>query len=120
MHETGIAWDILEAAAQRAAQAGEPLTRVGVRLGEMSGVVAASLEFAFDALKAQAGVPQAELVIESVPVEALCPRCGSRRTPEGELVLWCPDCGSPMTLCSGEQMDLAWIEVEESSGAAAG
>jgi len=111
VHETGIAWSILETAKQEAARAGTPLTAVGVRLGEMSGVVEEALRFAFDALRAEAGVPEAALVIEPIPVEALCPGCGSTRRPEGELILWCPDCGSPMRVVSGEQMEIAWIEV---------
>jgi hydrogenase nickel incorporation protein HypA/HybF len=111
VHETGIAWSILETAKQEAARAGAPLTAVGVRLGEMSGVVGEALSFAFEALRAEAGVPEAALVIEPIPVEALCPGCGSTRRPEGELILWCPDCGSPMRVVSGEQMEIAWIEV---------
>jgi hydrogenase nickel incorporation protein HypA/HybF len=111
VHETGIAWEILETAKQEAARAGSPLIAVGVRLGELSGVVGEALCFAFDALKGEAGVPEADLVIEPIPVEALCPSCGSTRTPEGDLVLWCTDCGSPMRIVSGEQMEIAWIEV---------
>lgn len=111
VHETGIAWSILETAKNEAARAGAPLTAVGVRLGEMSGVVAEALCFAFDALKAEAGVAEAELVVERVLVEALCPQCGSTTRPEGELILWCPECGSPMRIVAGEQMELAWIEV---------
>ena len=116
MHETGIAWSILETAKNEAARAGGPLTGVGVRLGEMSGVVAEALCFAFDALKAEAGVADAELVVEGVPVEALCPQCGSTTRPEGELILWCPGCGSPMRIVSGEQMEIAWIEVQTGAG----
>ena len=120
MHETGIAWDILETARQEAARAGAPLATVGVRLGEMSGVFEEALRFAFEALRAEAGVPEAALVIEPIPVEALCPGCGSTRRPEGELILWCPDCGSPMRVVSGEQMEIAWIEVAGVEDATAG
>jgi hydrogenase nickel incorporation protein HypA/HybF len=115
VHETGIAWSILETATAEAARAGGPLAMVGVRLGEMSGVVAEALSFAFDALKVEAGVPDAALVVENVPVEALCPQCGSTTRPEGELILWCPECGSPMRIVSGEQMEIAWIEVHASA-----
>jgi hydrogenase nickel incorporation protein HypA/HybF len=120
VHETGIAWDILETARQEAARAGAPLATVGVRLGEMSGVFEEALRFAFEALRAEAGVPEAALVIEPIPVEALCPGCGSTRRPEGELILWCPDCGSPMRVVSGEQMEIAWIEVAGVEDATAG
>jgi hydrogenase nickel incorporation protein HypA/HybF len=120
VHETGIAWSILETARQEAARAGAPLATVGVRLGEMSGVVGEALSFAFEALRAEAGVPEAELVIEPIPVEALCPGCGSTRRPEGDLILWCPDCGSPMRVVSGEQMEIAWIEVAGVENGAAG
>ncbi len=115
MHETGIAWDVLETAKQAAVRAGGPLATVCVRLGEMSGLVADSLSFAFDALKSQAGVPGARLVIEPIAVEAHCPKCGSKRLPEGELILWCMDCGTPMRVSSGEQMEIAWIEVDEAA-----
>lgn len=111
MHETGIAWEILETAKREAARAGSPLCAVGVRLGEMAGVVEEALCFAFDALKGEAGVPEACLVIEPIPVEALCPACGSTHRPEGDLILWCPACGSPMRIVSGEQMEIAWIQV---------
>ena len=119
MHETGIAWSILEMANREAARAGAPLSAVGVRLGEMSGVVEEALSFAFDALKADAGAAQAELVVERVAVEALCPHCGSTTRPEGELILWCPHCGSPMRIVSGEQMEIAWIEVHAPATAVA-
>ena len=117
MHETGIAWNIIETANQEAARAGSPLASVCVRLGEMSGVVAEALRFAFDALKSQAGAPEASLLIEPIAVEALCPRCGSRKLPEGELILWCAECGSPMRVCSGEQLEIAWIEVDDAGAA---
>ena len=117
MHETGIAWDILETARKEAARAGSRLSTVCVRLGEMSGVVAEALTFAFDALKSQAGVAEARLMIEPIPVEALCPQCGSNRLPEGELILWCMECGTPMRVCSGEQMEIAWIEVDDATPA---
>lgn len=120
MHETGIAWEILDTAKREAAQAGSPLNGVCVRLGEMSGVVAEALRFAFDALKNQCGVPEARLFIEPIEVEALCPRCGSSKLPEGELILWCAQCGTPMRVCSGEQMEIAWIEVEDVVAAAPG
>jgi Zn finger protein HypA/HybF involved in hydrogenase expression len=35
------------------------------------------------------------------------------------LILWCPDCGSPMRVVSGEQMEIAWIEVAGVEDAAA-
>jgi hydrogenase nickel incorporation protein HypA/HybF len=108
MHETSIAWEILETA--RRAAAGAELERVCVRLGGMSGVVEEALRFAFDALKPQAGAADAELVIERVAVEVLCPACGCRSRPEGDLVLWCPRCGAPMRVTSGEQLELAWVE----------
>jgi len=59
VHETGIAWSILETAKLEAARAGAPLATVGVHLGEMSGVVEEALRFAFEALRAEAGVPEA-------------------------------------------------------------
>jgi hydrogenase nickel incorporation protein HypA/HybF len=113
VHETGIAWEILESAQREAAQAGAPLVRVGVRLGALAGVVEEALLFAFDALKTEAGAPGATLFIERVAIEAECRFCGARSQPAAELILWCPECGKPMRVVEGEQMEMAWIEVDQ-------
>jgi hydrogenase nickel insertion protein HypA len=110
MHETGIAWEILQTARNEAEARSATLAAVGVRVGVMSGVVAASLEFAFDALKSEAGAPEATLTIENVGLEAHCPGCNTICRPEPDLVLWCPSCGSPLHVCAGEELELAWIE----------
>ena len=119
MHETGVAWSILETAKREAARNGGELARVGVRLGEMSGVVEEALRFAFEALRDDAGVAGAELEVERVAVEASCPECGCSQRPEGDLILWCPSCGAAMRITSGEQMELAWIELREGASPAA-
>ena len=113
MHETGIAWQILETAQHEAHQTGGALSRVGLRLGVMSGVVAEALEFSFDVLKEQAGAPQACLEIERIDLAAECTVCGSTVAPEREVLLLCPACGAAMRITAGEEMELAWIEVEE-------
>ena len=62
MHEAGIAAEILEIArAQAVAHGKARVAEVTVRVGDMSGVVAEALEFAFEALR---GCPALGAVLE--------------------------------------------------------
>jgi hydrogenase nickel incorporation protein HypA/HybF len=114
MHEAGIASSVLEIAEEEARKRGARSIRlVKMRVGEFSGVVADSLEFAFDALKVETMASEARLEIEPIPLVAWCPRCRVARQPESNLVLWCPECSSPLEVTSGQELDVAFIEIEE-------
>ncbi len=65
MHEVGIAMSILEAVRKEAAlhQPGRPV-KVGVRVGEMSGVDRDSLEFSFSAVVQGSGLEPLEIDIQ--------------------------------------------------------
>jgi hydrogenase nickel incorporation protein HypA/HybF len=65
MHEVGIAAGILEAVRTEAAMhhSGRP-TKVGIRLGEMSGVDPGSLAFCFEVLVKGSDLEPLELAIE--------------------------------------------------------
>ncbi len=65
MHEVGIAMSILDAVKKEAAlhQPGRPV-KVGLRVGEMSGVDPDSLAFSFQAVVAGSGLEPLELDIQ--------------------------------------------------------
>jgi len=65
MHELGIAADILDAVrAETAAHRPARAVKVGVRIGEMASVDAASLAFCFEALVKDSDLEPLELAIE--------------------------------------------------------
>lgn len=112
MHEAGIAASILEIA-ERQAQV-RPIMRVYLKLGELTGVVPDSLQFAFEALRTQTRCAQeAELEISIVPLSGHCPECDWTGQPERTYCLACPVCENPVTILTGREMQVEAIDVKE-------
>ena len=114
MHELGIASAILDAVRSEAGKRpGAHVTKVGVRIGALSGVEPEALSFGFDVLVQGTDLEPLALVIESVPRRQRCPACDiTFEVTEDNLV--CPRCSSgETTLAGGEELDLAYLEVED-------
>lgn len=114
MHEAGIAAQVLEVAlaeAQRNESAA--IKRIGVRVGALTGVVAEALEFAFEALRADTPAGGALLVVERIPLTGYCDDCATTIEVTGEVSLLCPRCETPLSVLTGRELDVAWIELEE-------
>jgi hydrogenase nickel incorporation protein HypA/HybF len=114
MHEVGIANSIIEAGQIEAARrAGSKLVRIGVRVGTLAGVDMDALRFAFTALVQGTGLDAVDFEIQSCPRRNRCLECDS----EFESALYsdpCPRCASERSiLVGGEELDLAYVEVEE-------
>lgn len=116
MHELALAQGILEAAEEALARAGRPqarVTKVRVRVGEVSGVQGELLANAF--LFARTGTPLAgaELAVENVAASFRCGSCRKtchRPTSEGV----CPGCGGrDLELTAGRELDVVELELEE-------
>ena len=72
MHELGIAESILDAVRKEAAmRPGCRIGKVGLRLGDLSGVDTESLSFCFDALVRDTDLEPLELAIDYVQGDAL-------------------------------------------------
>jgi hydrogenase nickel incorporation protein HypA/HybF len=113
MHETGIAAEILEIATAEAARHSQArVTEVTVRIGDMSGVVAEALEFAFEALR-QGAASQAKLEMKRIAVLARCEACAVETRPGADLVLWCESCGQPMKVLEGEELTVESVVLED-------
>ncbi|HNY40813.1 MAG TPA: hydrogenase maturation nickel metallochaperone HypA [Bryobacteraceae bacterium] len=113
MHEAGIAAEILEIAKTQAAEHGHMrVSEVAVRLGEMSGVVAEALEFAFEALR-DGAAEGARIEIKRIPVLARCEACRVESRPGADLVLWCAQCGRPMKVLEGEELTVESVVLED-------
>ena len=114
MHELSIAAAILDrVAAEAARHAGVRFTKVGVRVGELSGVDPEALSFGFQALTMESEWERLALEIEYCPRRQHCQRC--RHTfPSDNYKTQCPKCGAADTeLAAGEELDIAFIETED-------
>lgn len=120
MHELSIANSILEAArAEAARRPGARLVKVGVRVGELSGVEPDALSFSFEALVRGSDLEPLALEIETCPRRQRCSLCG-RIFRVVDFDLCCPDCGAFESRCiSGDELEMVYLEIEEAQVAPA-
>jgi hydrogenase nickel incorporation protein HypA/HybF len=118
MHEVGIANSILEAGHTEAARRpGATLTGIGVRIGVLSGVDIDALRFAFECITAETEDEKVVLTTEKCPRVNRCEDCNNefaspQLSPFTDAP--CPRCHSTRTkFVSGDQLDIAFVEVEE-------
>lgn len=119
MHEVSIASAILEAAQEETARRpGARLIRIGVRVGVLSGVDTDALQFAFECITAETEDEKVVLTTEKCPRVNRCNDCSREYTsPETSPFtdVPCPFCsGTHTSFVSGDQLDVAFVEVEES------
>jgi len=113
MHELSIAQSIIEIAEAKAREENSwCIQTIKIRLGEFTTVVREALEFAFEVARRETLAENARLEIESVPMVVRCVTCGSVTDPVGEVCLICPQCGLPLEVVSGEELQVEYIEVE--------
>jgi hydrogenase nickel incorporation protein HypA/HybF len=114
VHELSIAAAILDKVAGEARRhAGARFTKVGVRIGEISGVDPDALSFGFECLVKDTEFEPLPLEIEFRPRIQRCLSC-AHEFPAPESMTACPECGHEATECiGGDELDLAFIEVEE-------
>ncbi len=114
MHELSIATLVLDAVnAQANLRPGMRVSRIGMRLGDLSGVDADALTFCFEALVKETELANAALEIERRPQRNMCPRCETEFTVVNYESA-CPACGESSTRSvSGDELELAFVELEE-------
>jgi hydrogenase nickel incorporation protein HypA/HybF len=114
MHEMGIAASIYEVAREaQTAQGPGHLTRIKVEVGELSAVDPDLLRYAWMAL-CEDQATGCTLEIEWIPAEQYCQNCNTdKNRAEGSWLRVCPDCGFPLQVNNGRQLDVIEIEMEE-------
>ncbi len=114
MHELGIAQNILQIVRQSVPEKSAAVVRgIRIRVGQLSGVVADSLEFCFSALISQTDMQRASLKIESVPISAECKDC-QQRFQMDDLGFSCPTCnGTNLSLISGRELEVVEVELAD-------
>jgi hydrogenase nickel incorporation protein HypA/HybF len=114
LHELSIATAILERVEQETAKhPGAKATKVGVRIGELAGIDSDALSFGFEVLVKDTAMEPLALEIEIVPRVQRCPECKHEfRVQDFDTV--CPVCNHLVTEnISGQELDIAFIEVED-------
>ncbi len=121
MHEMGIANSVLEAVkTEMRRYPGTYPCRVGLRIGELAAIDQEALRFCFEAMVHETDLESLELGIEFCPRRHRCHDC------RHEFIVHdydsrCPQCTSLVTTCiSGDELELAYLEVEEYGTASLG
>lgn len=113
MHEISIAHSIIEIAEATAqAQKSRSIYAIKIRLGEFTTVVREALEFAFEIARRGTLAQNARLEIESIPMRVQCVSCGPVAEPVKTVCLLCPQCGLPVKIVSGEELQVDSIDLE--------
>jgi hydrogenase nickel incorporation protein HypA/HybF len=113
MHEIAIAESIIEIAEAKAREAkARSIRMIKLRLGEFTTIVQEALEFAFEVARQGTLASNARLEVESVPMVVQCVVCGIDTGSVTEMRFMCSQCGFPLKIVSGEELQIEYIEVE--------
>lgn len=113
MHEISVAQGIIEIAEAKAREANSQcIQTIKIRLGEFTTIVREALEFAFEVARRETLAENARLEIETVPMVVRCVTCGPVTDPVRSVCLICPQCGLPLEIIAGEELQVEYIEIE--------
>jgi hydrogenase nickel incorporation protein HypA/HybF len=119
MHEMGIANSILDAVRTEARRfpTGH-ISKVGVRIGELAGVDPDSMSFCFDAMVRDTDLEPLAIEIEYCLRRHQCRACREIFAAPLEGAI-CPSCGgTDSVFVAGDELELAFLEVEDGTCAA--
>lgn len=118
MHETSIASSIVETALRIVSEnGGGDLRLVRVAVGELSAVEPDLLRFAWEALTDD-HVPRPDLEIEWKPARQFCSQCAKQaERSTGSWLRICPDCGTPLNVEGGGELDIVQVVFDQQEGA---
>ena len=113
MHELSIVQNILEIAESEARKNNAAkIIKIGLKIGEMSGVVIDSINFCFEALKSNTIARDAELLIDHVPLTGRCKNCGNN-FQISNYIFKCNTCNNTdIEIISGRELFVDELEVE--------
>ena len=108
VHEMGIALEIYRTCRETiASHGGGRLDRVRLAVGELSAVEPDLLNYAWEAVVDETPDAHSELEVVWHRANQHCPACGeSKARSEGSWLRVCPDCGMPLQVSGGDQLDI--------------
>ena len=111
MHEYSIVQSLVDSVDAAVKQKPDAIVLcVRIEIGDLSGVDVDLLNTAFETFRDGTCCEYADLVIERVATQWVCPKC-DRPIASGE-ILRCPDCDEPAKLAAGDEILLRQIEME--------
>jgi len=114
MHEISIVESILEVAEEKAREANSPsILVIKLRLGQFTAIAREALDFAFEVARQGTLAEHARLEIEVVPMVLHCVVCDAKTQPMIAMSLICTQCGFPLKIVSGKELQIEYIEIEE-------
>lgn len=121
MHEFSMVRSLLGQVLGIAAEnGGGAVKEIRVRCGPLAGVEPLLMMTAFESLRGQWGMDDAELRIVEEPLVADCRGCGDRFEPV-KFRFVCPHCGSPDTLVvCGDRTIIESVELDQRSNEGVG
>lgn len=115
MHEMSIAMQVAEIAEGSIPTdlTGRPVSRVNMKIGKLSAVVADSLRFCFEIIVADGPLAGCHLNITEIPVVSRCLDCGHEWTVTRP-VFACESCLSGrIQIISGRELEVTSIEMSD-------
>ncbi len=92
-------------------QGAQKIHRIGLAVGERSGIVPEALALAFEVVSPGSLAEGAILQLESVPILCYCDYCQQAFHP-ADWIYACPRCQHlTATVCQGENLDLTLLEM---------
>ena len=121
MHEMGIAIEIYRTCRETIREHGQGrLQHVRIAVGELAAVEPDLLSFGWEAVIADGPDAGAELEIDFCRADQRCPTCGEAKDrSEGSWFRICPDCGSPLEVSGGDELDVLEVSFETDDDEAA-
>lgn len=116
MHELAIAESIVNSLRREKADRHlARITRLSVRIGELTDIMPEALEFGFQSLISGSELDGCTLIIEKIPVSGECNTCGKPVVVQ-DFIFSCPHCFSTdLDMHSGQELEIAWYEADDAS-----
>jgi hydrogenase nickel incorporation protein HypA/HybF len=110
----GIAIEIYRTCREAVRDHGEGrLRHVRIAVGELSAVEPDLLTFGWEAVIADTADEGAVLEIDFCRADQRCPSCGEAKDrSEGSWMRICPDCGAPLEIRGGDELDVLEVSFE--------
>lgn len=113
MHEFSIAQNIIQACeAEAKKHNSKSILKVGLRIGEFTGVVKEALEFAFEITKKDSLAEYAVFEFEHIPLKTQCIKCKEIYSEIKDFIFQCPSCLEPVEILEGRELEIKYIDIQ--------
>jgi hydrogenase nickel incorporation protein HypA/HybF len=113
MHEIGVAQNILDIVLNQAnIHKAEKVNSIKLVIGEFTGIVQESLEFALETLKKETLADKAEIIFSKVKLKTFCSKCDKTFIMNGKFLFQCPHCEGNLEIINGKELYIENIDIE--------